>query len=272
MKNIFLFFLVFIYHLAVIAQVGRTSLYFDGGSNNLTSESKQDLEALITVIKSKHFQLIEVNSFCDAESSYGVNMDIARKRIPLILDLIQADAEEGSVNVFGKKRAKVEFTPKNWNRIDVYYFVKERPIIQPEPKVEEPKRKIRKWSDMQKPKPNKPRVVPIRFEEGTYKIKPKSIEYLDKLYDILKENPDVNMHIRGHVCCYNNVRASKKRAKVVYKYLVKKGISKKRLSYEGYGNTLPLFFPEKYKSDREANRRVDVVFDKELPAEDLIQQ
>ena len=87
-----------------------------------------------------------------------------------------------------------------------------------------------------------------------------TIPYLDKLYDTLQKNPQLTAHIRGHVCCENNKRLSKIRAKEVHDYLVEKGISQNRLSFKGYGNKLPLVYPELNPSDRSQNRRVDVVF------------
>lgn len=56
------------------------------------------------------------------------------------------------------------------------------------------------------------------------------------------------------------MKLSKQRAKIVYKELVKRGVTKKRLKYQGYSNNLPLVTPEKTEIDRRKNRRVDIIF------------
>ena len=83
---------------------------------------------------------------------------------------------------------------------------------------------------------------------------------LDVLYDTLKKNPALKAHIRGHVCCDNNMRLSRKRAKAVHDFLIKMGIPESRVSHKGYSNSLPLVYPESDESDRRLNRRVDVIF------------
>ena len=82
----------------------------------------------------------------------------------------------------------------------------------------------------------------------------------------LNEHPELKVHIEGHADDVGsdkyNVKLSKKRAKFVYKFLVKSGIDESRLSYEGYGETKPL---QNYdgtdailiKNARDLNRRVE---------------
>lgn len=81
------------------------------------------------------------------------------------------------------------------------------------------------------------------------------------LYEYMVVHPELKALIRGHVCCSNNLALSKARAKMVYKDLIKKGISPERLTYDGFGNSIPLQ-KEKDEASMQANRRVDVVFSK----------
>ena len=88
----------------------------------------------------------------------------------------------------------------------------------------------------------------------------KNYQYvLSHLIELLSKDTTLRVHIRGHVCCGPGEKLSKKRAKKVYKYLVRAGVCKERLSYKGYSNTAPLIFPEKEDEDEIANRRVDFV-------------
>ena len=80
---------------------------------------------------------------------------------------------------------------------------------------------------------------------------------LDYLIEVMRKNPEWKLHIRGHVCCGPDQKISDKRAKNVYKYLLKKKIDSSRLSYKGYSDSKPIVFPEKTDEDAHKNRRVD---------------
>lgn len=57
----------------------------------------------------------------------------------------------------------------------------------------------------------------------------------------------------------NDVELSTKRAMAVYNDLLLEGIDKSRISFQGFGNSLPIS-PELDEETRQLNRRVDVVF------------
>jgi OOP family OmpA-OmpF porin len=103
-------------------------------------------------------------------------------------------------------------------------------------------------------------ILNVEFIEGSAKMDLKSQAEVKKFADFMNEHPNLSVLIRGHVCCGNNMRISKARAKAVYHELIKQGIAKKRLDYVGMSNTEPLVFPEKTNADRQRNRRVDVKF------------
>jgi outer membrane protein OmpA-like peptidoglycan-associated protein len=103
-------------------------------------------------------------------------------------------------------------------------------------------------------------ILNVEFIEGTAKMDLKSQSEVKKFAQYLKDHPNLSILIRGHVCCGNNMRISKARAKAVYHELIKQGVEKDRLDYVGMSNTEPLVFPEKTNADRQRNRRVDVKF------------
>ena len=82
------------------------------------------------------------------------------------------------------------------------------------------------------------------------------------LFNFLYYNPAVDAFIRGHVCCGDEMALSRKRAKHVYKELIKRGISEDRLRYQGFSNSLLLVNPERSEADRRMNRRVDIILSK----------
>ncbi len=85
--------------------------------------------------------------------------------------------------------------------------------------------------------------------------------YLDvaALFEYMRNNPDKKVFIRGHVCCENDVELSNRRAFAVYNDLVLEGIDASRVSYKGFGNSMPVT-EEIDEYTRQMNRRVDVVF------------
>ena len=106
----------------------------------------------------------------------------------------------------------------------------------------------------------------IYFRSGNFDFLPKSKEELDDLASVLNEFPKLVIHIMGHsdnVGSYQaNVELSQQRAKMVYNYLISKGIAANRLSYEGFGPDKPLT-ENITEQDRAANRRVEFVILKE---------
>lgn len=91
---------------------------------------------------------------------------------------------------------------------------------------------------------------------------------MDYLIELMTKNPDWKLHIRGHVCCGPDQKLSDKRAKNIYKYILRQGIDASRLSYKGYSDSIPLVFPEKTDEDAHQNRRVDFIITKSLKSND----
>ena len=99
----------------------------------------------------------------------------------------------------------------------------------------------------------------MKYNGSNFQVDENYQYVLSHLVELLNKDTTLRVHIRGHVCCGPGIKLSKKRAKKVYKYLLRSGICKTRLSYKGYSNTAPLIFPEKEEEDEMANRRVDFV-------------
>lgn len=99
----------------------------------------------------------------------------------------------------------------------------------------------------------------LKYVGSTSQIDENYQYVLGHLIELLNKDPELYIHVRGHVCCGPSKRLSRKRARKVYKFLKRSGINKSRISYDGYSDALPLIFPEKTKEDEERNRRVDFV-------------
>lgn len=102
----------------------------------------------------------------------------------------------------------------------------------------------------------------VLFETNSYKIKEESFFELDKLFQLLLENPKIKIEIRGHTDNIgseeDNLLLSENRARSVYEYLLLKGISEDRLSYKGFGESKPLDSNDD-ENGRRNNRRTEFV-------------
>ncbi len=101
----------------------------------------------------------------------------------------------------------------------------------------------------------------IFFDVNKFDLKPASITELNKLKKILEENPSMKIELGGHTDSdgndVNNQILSENRAKAVVDWLVKKGINKTRLTYKGYGETVPLV-ENNSPENKAKNRRTEV--------------
>jgi outer membrane protein OmpA-like peptidoglycan-associated protein len=103
-------------------------------------------------------------------------------------------------------------------------------------------------------------ILGLEFDNLDPILTEQSVKEIDDIYTFMNQNQQVQAFIRGHVCCGDNMKLSKKRAKYVWSELVKRGINSDRMRYQGFSNSLLLVNPEKNESDRAKNRRVDIIF------------
>ena len=101
----------------------------------------------------------------------------------------------------------------------------------------------------------------IFFDLNKFDLKPSSQVELDKLVQLMKDNPTLVIQINGHTDdigkSADNQVLSENRAKSVIVYLTAKGIDPKRLSSKGFGNTQPIA-DNKTEEGRAQNRRTEV--------------
>jgi outer membrane protein OmpA-like peptidoglycan-associated protein len=273
-----------LFSFLVIGQSQVKSFYFELNFTEPTRYSTQQFEQFKRTLKSGQVHILEINSFTDSTGSAAANDSLARTRLNYFISRLELDSSV-KLNSYGIQRPY--FLPKalNSRRVDIVYEIGPKPPIQiassennsieiTSLKIEENPEVTQLRND---PEVNEvvvnttseikasfeaqiPFVINVQFKEGTSKILPISYREVTKVAQFMKENPQLKAEIRGHVCCGNNMRISKQRAKSVYKRLIKIGISKERLSYIGKSNTEPLAFPEITETDRQKNRRVDVKF------------
>ncbi|GAC1532561.1 MAG: hypothetical protein NVS3B15_12850 [Sediminibacterium sp.] len=98
----------------------------------------------------------------------------------------------------------------------------------------------------------------IHFETNAYQLPSAGFIELDKLLQVLNENPSLKVAISGHTDNIgkpeDNVILSTNRAKAIVDYLVHKGVDIKRLTFKGYGATQPVA-DNNTEAGRALNRR-----------------
>jgi outer membrane protein OmpA-like peptidoglycan-associated protein len=100
----------------------------------------------------------------------------------------------------------------------------------------------------------------ILFQTGKSILTTTSYAELDRLYNILTDNPQMRIEISGHTDKTGseplNFKLSEARAKAVVDYLVKKGIVMSRLEFKGFGSLQPIA-DNTTPEGRTQNRRVE---------------
>jgi outer membrane protein OmpA-like peptidoglycan-associated protein len=252
------------------AQTSIKSFYFERSQSVPTVYSQNQLLLFKEKVDKNEIIVEKVYAYTDSIGSSRYNDSLAKKRLEYVSTNLGIQSASSIPKVAqGLNRVYDAQSFLNWRRVDVYY----QQLI---PIVNETQDSDTFKLNLSEIKPQvldtnhheilasldnaTPYVLNVEFFEGTANLDGKSLKEIQNLADFLKRNANASILIRGHVCCGKNMRMSKKRAKTVYKELIKLGISKTRLDYIGMSNKEPLVTPELSDSDRQRNRRVDIKF------------
>jgi outer membrane protein OmpA-like peptidoglycan-associated protein len=84
----------------------------------------------------------------------------------------------------------------------------------------------------------------VLFDNNSYALLPASLPELNKLVQILEENPGMHIQISGHTDnigkAADNLTLSTNRAKAIVQYVSGRGVATDRLTYKGFGSTEPI--------------------------------
>ncbi len=100
----------------------------------------------------------------------------------------------------------------------------------------------------------------VFFSTNKAELRAASVNELDRLVKLLKDNPTLEIEMGGHTDNVGtelyNQKLSDHRASAVLHYLTKKGIKKTRLTHKGYGETMPIDTNDT-EEGRQNNRRTE---------------
>jgi OOP family OmpA-OmpF porin len=104
------------------------------------------------------------------------------------------------------------------------------------------------------------RLNNVFFDFDKYDLRNESFVELDRVVQLLKENPAIEIEMSAHTDSKGsdeyNLKLSDGRAKSVREYIISKGIAENRIVSQGYGESKPVATNETDEG-RQLNRRVE---------------
>lgn len=262
----YLFFLVF---SISYAQNISFELYFDSGSFELLKKHKKDIDSKLMYLDSTKQYDFNIHGYTDYVDTENFNLDLSKKRAAAAASYILKRYKPYINNLDEKAHGELSSDEKS----HPYGFRKHRKVtieVNTSPKQKSTKIKDLYNLDIDNLVIGQDYVLDeINFRVGRTALTYKSKNAMRKLVRFLKKNRRLHIEIQGHVCCGKTIEdalnedtkkntLSRDRAEFVFKYLVKNGISSRRLRFRGYGFSSPLIYPERTEDDRAQNRRVAI--------------
>ncbi|MFI5187448.1 MAG: OmpA family protein, partial [Chitinophagales bacterium] len=104
------------------------------------------------------------------------------------------------------------------------------------------------------------RLNNVFFDFDKWNLRSESFVELDRVVQLLKDNPAIEIEMSAHTDSYGsddyNFKLSDNRARSCMEYIISKGIDPGRITSHGYGETMPVA-PNDTPENRQLNRRVE---------------
>jgi len=255
------FFILFFISLTgqFTAQVKTLEVFFENNSSNLNSAIKKQIIQLETDQKNDLIKIEKIIAYCDTNGSVEFNNKLANQRLNSVSKLLKTSATQIAAGETYPLNSHDPNDLKYWRRVDIQYIQKSS-SQNPASVSDSTNRFLAIKVDSSSLAKSQPIVLNIQFYPGLTMLYGNSMNEIDNLFQFLIINPNVDVFIRGHVCCDNSYELSFERAKAVFAILLDRGIEEERMRFEGFSNFLPAVYPEITPEDQQRNRRVDVIF------------
>ena len=250
-------------------------VYFDTDKYDVPSTEENRLLLFISRIADVDIESVSIYGFCDDVGANSYNLKLSQQRANAIKAIFANNeiSEDLITNVDGKGEVLLKIiNEKNLLKIrglnrKVEIIVNPKTIKQ---KKEEAVAEVVKKKTVEEKLKGDLKVGDkiifenILFKTGYSTVTPSSKKVLESISKALIERDDIYFTIQGHVCCTQFSRdavdrrtkkrnLSEARAKYVYDYFAKKGISKKRMRHLGMRRKFPL------GGDPKLDRRVEIL-------------
>ncbi|WP_417353062.1 OmpA family protein [Flavobacterium alkalisoli] len=234
----------------------KHTVYFDFDIDEANSSSIAGFDNWLK--ENKNAVILKVVGCADSVGSIPYNRNLSLRRVKDVVNRLQknkiAFAEDFEIQALGEEFEQDKEQAKN-RKVEVYYGL---PVVtEVIEKTESDFAKKVKQSKVG----DKLKLPELYFYNYSDIVVPWSRPVLDDLFIIMRDNPKLKIDIQGHICCetVETGDISRLRARAVYGYLVRSGIDKSRLSYQGLKSSHPVYpLPEKNEDERNANRRVEI--------------
>lgn len=266
LKFLPLFFFGFLHAQEEVVQ----SVYFEFDKYSLDEKQADAVLDYISKTDSTRIASVQIFGYCDDRGKDAYNFKLSNDRANAIKEKLVENGIKNKiiVTIEGKGRILIdddlvenlpEVRSKN-RRVDVVINLKELPEIDLPGFFTTIQKKHVVGDHIY--------LENLLFERGSGKLAFKAKNQLDKLAFLLQKYKSLQFEIQGHVCCTppyqkeaidkdtKKRQLSQNRAQSVYKYLLFKKIAKDRMTFKGYGNTVPLGKGSEY------DRRVELVITK----------
>ncbi|WP_320814247.1 OmpA family protein [Flavobacterium sp.] len=232
------------------------SIYFQFDKYNLKNEQADAVIKFVQKIDTSNVETIEIFGYCDDRGKDAYNFDLSTKRANTVKDKLVSKGIKSKIIITLEGKGKIlidddletnipEARSKN-RRVDV--VVNYKAVIIEDLKI----------PGVYSTVPKNPVVGDriyldkLLFERGSSKLTYKAKKELERVAKLLYRYKNIEFEVQGHVCCTPTYHKeaidretrkrelSTNRALSVYTYLGFRKISKKRMTYKGYGNVQPL--------------------------------
>ncbi len=273
---IILFFTILNSLFSQINSQEKLEIYFENNSAILSKVRQDKILEKLKVGTNSTITSIVIDAHCDSKGSIELNDKLSQTRAASVLQLLINNGVSQSIisqNSFGKSKLKYSIEKDSLNRrAEITIHIATKVIVVAKQIEAEiiPTKVIEKKLEETKVIDNTKHIAEaevgelivfesIQFYPGQAVPLPKSLDVMEGIADILHEYQGIEIEIQGHICCISSDddNISTKRAKCVYDFLIDKGISKKRLTYKGYGRTRPRT-DESTPELTQMNRRVEI--------------
>ncbi len=287
LKHLFIILFVLIYFQGFTQNIDSVEIHYKIGKYTLTEKNKALIHHFITQLDTTNTYKVKIISSADYLGTTKSNFKLAENRASKIKNLLFEELpnsfssietiNQGEITEIEKEKID-RITGNRKNRKTQILFIKNIPKAISKPIAKKKKVYIYnpKKTEFDLAVGKKFILKNLIFYRGTSRMQQRSKRSLKSLLRFLKENPNVEIEIQGHLCCnsgkyqpdkskvipYPESDLSTKRARLVYKYLVKNRIRNKRLTYHGYGFQSPIYYPEVSDKDKSLNKRVEIVITK----------
>ena len=291
MKSLFRFVLLLATSSVFAQKQTAFTVNFDFNKSDITPMAAARLDSFVAYIVSKKTTFtIELAGHTDSVGSNDYNDALSLRRTNAVKKYLDDRGLESS-NVV-KEEGMGKRQPLNTNLTDNERFLNRRVVVNvtipgrsvvepPVPEVTMPevkapvidtaKRSIKEIvADTATKAGTKFTLHNLIFIGGRHYLVHSSVPVIQELLSVMNNNPTLVISIEGHVCCIpgnhdgvdldlGTANLSEMRAKTVYDYLIRNGVSASRLSYKGFGHQFPIKpYPEATVEDMNTNRRVEI--------------